>query len=54
MHTKDKKNPDMLHMGYFMPLASQLNHGACDTFGRLLKQSMLGRVTKVRPGDRAG
>jgi hypothetical protein len=26
MHTKDKKNPDMLLMGYFMPLASWLNH----------------------------
>jgi hypothetical protein len=53
MHTKDKKNPDMLRMGYFMPLASQLNHGACGPFGRLLKQSVPGRVTKVRPDDRA-
>jgi hypothetical protein len=42
MHTKDKKNPDMLHMGYFMPLASWLNHAQCGRFGSLLKQSAPG------------
>jgi len=42
MHTKDKKNPDMLHMRYFMQAPGRLFMGVRDQFEVMRKQSVSG------------